>query len=479
MASVVKRKNSVAVVYYYEDENGEKKQKWETIKDQHNPPASEVGKAIKKSTAKKAVADERKTEIEYTKSKGTFIIPKNTTVSEFMKDFVLLYGKKKWGVNTYRTNTGIIENYINPFIGEEKMQSITTYAIDKFYDMLTDTKPVVSRCRKAVTEYLTPSNIEKIHKLLRCAFHQAVRWNVIGKNPFEDVTLEKPQTKERDAWTVQLIVKAMKACSDNLLYLCMNIAFACSPRAGEILGLQWPRLHISDADIANDNARIDIDRELARVSIKAMNALKDKDIIFKFPPVMDMPNRATILVLKNPKTEKSKRTVWIPKTLAYILREWKTAQEKQKEFLGDEYLDYGLVIAQPNGRPWEIKLLEKAFNRLKKEEGLSNVVFHSLRASSTTYKLKLSHGDIKAVQGDTGHAQADMITEVYSRILDEDRKINAQRFEAMFYANPDLRNVEPPHDPSPSIDLANLISQLQQSPELAKALAQIISAGTP
>ncbi len=61
-----------------------------------------------------------------------------------------------------------------------------------------------------------------------------------------------------------------------------------------------------------------------------------------------------------------------------------------------------------------------------KKEGLPDVVFHSLRHTSVTYKLKLSGGDIKAVQGDSGHAQADMVTEVYGHILDEDRKKNAQ-----------------------------------------------------
>ena len=29
-----------------------------------------------------------------------------------------------------------------------------------------------------------------------------------------------------------------------------------------------------------------------------------------------------------------------------------------------------------------------------------------------------------------------MITSVYAHILDEDRKINAQKFESAFYANP-------------------------------------------
>lgn len=54
----------------------------------------------------------------------------------------------------------------------------------------------------------------------------------------------------------------------------------------------------------------------------------------------------------------------------------------------------------------------------------------------------MNHGDIKATQGDTGHAQAQMVTEVYAHILDEERKINAQKFEVAFYANPDMRKVE-------------------------------------
>lgn len=106
------------------------------------------------------------------------------------------------------------------------------------------------------------------------------------------------------------------------------------------------------------------------------------------------------------------------------------------------------------------------------------VVFHSLRHSSTTYKLKLNHGDLKATQGDTGHAQIDMITSVYAHILDEDRKINAQKFESAFYANPDLRSVRPPEEPKESapatLDLEALVEQLRKSPELANTLAALL-----
>ena len=48
-------------------------------------------------------------------------------------------------------------------------------------------------------------------------------------------------------------------------------------------------------------------------------------------------------------------------------------------------------------------------------------------------KLKLSGGNIKAVQGDTGHAQARMVTEIYSHIQDEDRRTLALKVEEEFF----------------------------------------------
>lgn len=482
MASIVERNNSVSVVYYYEDEAGKKKQKWETIKrDQVDASsvAAPTEKRVKEKTrtAKRSLASDRKAEVEYTQSKGTFIAPKTITVREFLATFVELYGERKWGFSAYPTNTRLIENYVNPLIGDMQVQSLTSLAVDRFYKELEKTRPVECNGRKPSTETLTPANIEKIHKLLKCAFKQAVRWDVIGKNPFENAIIPKHVIKRRDMWSVETIVKALDACTDSKLYLAINIAFACSLRIGEILGLQWSRIHIDDAEIARDDAYLEVDRELARVNQAAIDKLGDKDILFKFPTVM-ATCKATLLVLKAPKTESSVRKVWIPRTLAYILREWKSNQEKLREMMGDEYADYDLVIALPNGRPCDCKLIEKGFKELKERVGLPDVVFHSLRNSSTTYKLKLNHGDIKATQGDTGHAQADMVTEVYARILDEDRKINAQKFETMFYANPDLRNVTPPPSTTPSVDLASFINQLQRSPELAHALAQIINIPT-
>ena len=454
MATIIKRKKAYSVIYNYTDENGGTKQKWETW-----------------HTHKEAL--KRKSEVENEIITGVFIPPTKQTVSEFMYDFVCLYGEKKWGVSMYDSCSALIANYINPIIGDLEVQSITPKVADKYIQTLQKTPSVVKNNTKPKNQCLTPSNIEKIIKLLRCAFKQAVRWEIISKNPFDNVICPKVEYKRRDIWTADMIRKALDVCTDSKLYIAMNLAFACSLRMGEILGLTWDNVHIGDDDIIRDDAYIYIDKELTRASKRAIEMLGEKDIIHVFQPLMS--NTSTRVILKKPKTESSIRKVWLPKTVAYILQAWQESQNELKQFLGDEYQDFGLVVAQSNGKPCEGRIILKEFQKLREEAGLPRVVFHSLRHSSTTYKLKLNHGDLKATQGDTGHAEIDMITKVYAHILDEDRKINAQKFESAFYSNPDLRNVKPPQEAQATVDVASLIKQLQESPELAVALANLIS----
>ena len=291
------------------------------------------------------------------------------------------------------------------------------------------------------------------------------------------MVLAKVEYKKRDIWTADMIRTALDQCTDSKLYVAMNLAFACSLRMGEILGLTWSNVYISDEEIADDNAYVYIDKELTRASKRAIEMLGQKDIYHVFTPLF--PNTSTRIILKKPKTDSSIRKVWLPKTLAYILREWKSAQDELRALLRDEYQDFDLVVALPNGRPCEDRIILKEFAKLREDTGLPKVVFHSLRHSSTTYKLKLNHGDLKATQGDTGHSEADMITKVYAHILDDDRKVNTQKFEKAFYFARDLHNVRPPEESAKSEpaapDIASLVEQLQKSPELASALAALIA----
>ena len=155
--------------------------------------------------------------------------------------------------------------------------------------------------------------------------------------------------------------------------------------------------------------------------------MKQKDIIQIFPSMRK--NNRTVRVLKEPKTDSSIRKVYIPSSVAILLAELREEQNETIEALGDMYENYNLVMATSYGLPLGESYLRVKMQEVIDREGLPDVVFHSLRHTSVTYKLKLSGGDIKAVQGDSGHAQADMVTEVYGHILDEDRSLFTVRLD--------------------------------------------------
>ncbi len=322
-------------------------------------------------------AKTRQKEIEYKEQIGTFVIPQCGTMDDLLREYGALYGKNTWAMSTYSANVGIINHYISPYLGNMKLKDITPRVLEKYYQQLLKMKPVDNPITgKPRGETVGTGTVREIHKILRNCFGQAVKW--------------------------------------------------------ELLGLTWDCVDISEEAINTGYASISVNKELQRVNKKALSELEGKDVLLKFPEKNS--RTTTVLVLKSPKTQSSVRKIFLPRTVARMLIEWKKEQDFTKDAPGSEYRDYNLVVAGPFGFPVESSTIQGALSKLIEEHDLPKVVFHSLRHSSITYKLKLNGGDVKAVQGDSGHSQSSMVTDVYSHILDDDRRMNAQLFEEAFYS---------------------------------------------
>lgn len=280
-----------------------------------------------------------------------------------------------------------------------------------------------------------------------------------------------------------MLMQAIDACDNKWLKLAFHLSFTATLRLGELLGLTWDCVDISEEAIEENLAYIIINKVVERVSREAVEKLDSKDVILTFPS--ERKNSTTVRVLKTPKTESSVRKVFIPRSVALSLVDVKKEQDEIIEALGNEYQNYNLVMATTFGYPIGECYIREKMKKIIKEQGLPDVVFHSIRHTSVTYKLKLSGGDIKAVQGDSGHAQADMVTEVYGHILDEDRRKNAELMERAFYnkenLDPQMREKE--EDKStvsvPEGVDAELLMKVLANPEMAKlltSLAKTISA---
>ncbi len=399
MASIVKRGKSYSVVYY--QGTGKKRQQvWES--------------GLSYSTAKR-----RKAQIEHEQATNTIttVDSKDMTVSEFLYEFIEKYGLKKWRASTYDGNNGLLENYVHPYLGDKKLRSIKTKTVDDYYHFLeTEAEPATNMGRP-MREHITASTIHDIHKVLRCAFNLAVRWEYISKNPFLNATLPEHHEKERVILEPEQILKVLEFTNRPeyydyyLIHCAILIAIGCTVRGGEIGGLQWDKINF-------EKQIIHFDRAIDRVSKKNMDMPK-MNILFKFPNLY--PGTKTMIVLKQPKSDDTIRNVDVPQSVLNALLVLKEMQDKLKKELGpDGYMDYNLTICQANGRPIMTEHLNKRFKEILTEMNdpdmdPQEIVFHSLRHTSATTKLLMSGGDYNSVMQAGGWSNLEMLTRRYGK----------------------------------------------------------------
>lgn len=400
MASIVQRGGSYSVVYYTK-ENGILKQKWESFR-----------------TEKDAL--HRKCVVEYSQQVKKELAHRPQTVEQLIQEYIWLHGRAKWSLSMYTSSRGLIQNYINPYFGSIRLEELTPRLVSKLYMEFQQEPRYCGTYHKYEGQTVSASTLKSVHKLLHSAFEQAVLWEYVDRNPFHKAVLPKAKAAPSVFLSPEQIQLLLCHCSVSWLRLAIELSFVCTLRRGELLALTWD-------DISWEQNSLQISKTLCRVSKDAMLMLQERDVLRIFPA--DARSR-TVLVLKSPKTESSNRVVYFPQSLKHSLFEWQN--EQKKSAIGELPR---LIFAYEDNRPLQGGVLTKQFQRLLAKCNLPKVTFHSLRHSSITYKLVLTGGDIKAVQGDSGHSQADMITEIYGHILDANRRKNTERFEEEFYQN--------------------------------------------
>jgi len=399
------------------------------------------------------------------------------TVAMLLDEYVRLYGLNHWSEGTLSCNLHRIKHYIVPYIGDALVKDLTTHQLEQFYQDLMSKPAVKLKGREDEDNTVSFSVVERVHTILRSALNQAIRWDYLrGANPAMAVELPRHKKQQRDAWTDQEARYALEVCTDPILKLCMYLALGCSMRIGEILGLTWDCIHIEQEQIEEDESYLFVNKELRRCYKNCIEDLKNQgrdDVFFIFPP-LKAAQSTTALVLKTPKTESSVRNIYIPATVAAALVETKKHQSEMKSLWGEAYQDYNIVVAQDNGRPFEEHMIMDKLRELIAKNNLKPVVFHSLRHSSTSLKLRISGGDIKAVQGDTGHAQANMVTDVYAHIMNDDRKRLARKMDEQFFTAKGKQEAPaPPAKPPVNTTVIQLMALLQSSPEITEPLLQM------
>jgi len=417
MASIMKRGNAYSVRYTYTDHHGKPCQGWETFKT-------------------KKEAQERKITVEKELQDGTFLVPDSMTVEEMLYKWIPIQSSKhKWAPKTYSQTVSMVQNLIMPYIGKRKVQDLRTYDIEQFYATLSRTpcgQYVKGKKQELSTEQkkrlLSSTSIHEVHTLLKTAFSYAVEWDLIHKSPLPR-DAPKVNTEERTIWDEHTMLAALQTMDNPALHLAVHLSMILSLREGEILGLQPEDL---DFDAADGRGTIMVSRTMQRASKEALAKIDPAQIYHTFPDRRE--GSKSSLILKQVKTKKSNRVLYLTKPLKAELLAWLEKMKQDEQAAPDKYSNCGQLFRLPDGLPIAPELLTKWYRQWRAAHPeFEKIVFHGLRHSSATYQLLQSGGDFKSVQGNTGHATAATLMDTYAHTQDKPRIELAEKIEVNFY----------------------------------------------
>jgi integrase len=170
-------------------------------------------------------------------------------------------------------------------------------------------------------------------------------------------------------------------------------------RRGELCGLNWD----------------DIDLENAKISIRRSYS--------------ESPRHG--IILKEPKTAKSKRTFAIPDILVNALKEYKEWYETQRTLWGDRWVESGSVFIQRDGKRVHPANIKMWVNKTCKLAGIKHFSVHSLR--HTNISLQIMAGvPIVTVAGRAGHSRTSTTTDTYAYYIQSSDKTAAQTLNNIF-----------------------------------------------
>ncbi len=273
---------------------------------------------------------------------------------------------------TYAAHRQQALSHIFPAIGTLKLDKLRKAHVDGLYAGLLRAKPEGSG--------LSPSTARRVHAVLHAALEEAVRGDLIPRNPAAHANKPKvrqQETEPLDAAQALRLLDAAREAGDRYEALYV-VCLACGLRQGEALGLRW-----SDVDL--DGGTLRVNRQLQRVR-------RDGD-------------RSGTLEFSEPKNA-SRRAVGLSPRAVRALRDHRKRQLEEKLAAGAAWRDSGLVFVSRRGSPAEAQnVVNRHFKPLLKRAGLPPIRFHDLRHSCLS--LLAQRGEpIRDLQALAGHATA-------------------------------------------------------------------------
>ena len=299
------------------------------------------------------------------------------TTGQWMDVWIENCAKIKVRPSSHQTYRGYIDNHIKPNIGDVPLNKLSSLHLQKLYKKLLAGGRVDRIEARDQPKGLSAKTVRNINQVISSAMDFAKDQKLISSNPTDGCALPKLEHKEMKTLPVEQLTSFLREAKESGVFELYYIELATGLRRGELLGLKW-----EDIDLSQGNLRVQ--RQIARINGEIIEA-----------PL---------------KTKNAYRTLPLSTDAVDVLR------EQRKKSGSSPY-----VFPSPTGGPISPDSILHMLHRVLKRAGLAQVRFHDLRHTFAT--LALQNGvDIKTVSGMLGHYSAGFTLDTYTHVTTSAKK---------------------------------------------------------
>jgi integrase len=319
---------------------------------------------------------------------GTYLEPSKITLAEYLERW-LDYAKSKVSPRTYERYCEIVRKNIIPALGPIHLTKLRPAQIAGAYNN------ALASGRRDGRGGLAPTTVIYMHRLIKQSLGQAVRWELLTRNPAGAVDPPKAERAVLIAYDMDQTAELLEALRGTRLRLPVLLAVMCGLRRGEIVALRWRHIDFGAGKIA---------------------------------VVESAEQTAGGVRYKPPKSGKG-RAVVLSDTVVAELREHRLAQAEELLRLGIRQCDATFIYARHDGEPMQPRSLSQMWAAAK--TGLPRIPFHNLRHSHATHML-VAGVHPKVASERLGHSRVGITLDLYSHVLPGMQEDAAARVDAAF-----------------------------------------------
>ncbi|HWX33459.1 MAG TPA: tyrosine-type recombinase/integrase [Steroidobacteraceae bacterium] len=278
---------------------------------------------------------------------------------------------------TYERYTQICEKNIAPLLGAIPLAKLRPEQISEAY-----ARALASGRRKGGGG-LSPRTVRQMHAILKSGLTQAVKWDILVRNPAAVVRGPKVGRVTMQTYDLEQTAELIEAARGKRVFTPVLFAVLAGLRRGEIAALRWRHVDLVSAQLA------------------VVQSAEQTNAGVRY---------------KEPKSGRG-RTIALSDTMVSELKAHRVRQAEELLRFGRHLSDGDFVVTQPDGSPLRPHSLGQEWVRfVTRNSALPRIRFHDLRHAHATHLLS-SGVHPKIASERLGHSKVGITLDLYSHVL--------------------------------------------------------------